>query len=84
MRAAAQDVVTALDRHGDALTRVEAIAVLGVVVGNFALVWGGEPQVVTGVSQAARQYVLDEYDRRGRAAAGAGVVVDQAPGPSRS
>lgn len=57
MRAAAQAMVTALDTHGDVLNRVEAIAVLGTVVGTFALAWGGEAEVVNGVGQVARALV---------------------------
>lgn len=68
MRAAAQAVTTVLDQHGDRLTRVEAIAVLGTVVGNYALVWGDEAEVVAGVEAGARKYVTDAYDRRIREA----------------
>ncbi len=60
MRAAVQDVVTTLDRHGDGLTRAEAISVLGVTLGTYALAWGGEEEVVGKAAEVAKTLVLQQ------------------------
>ena len=64
MRAAVQDVVTTLDRHGDALNRDEAISVSGVVVGTYALAWGNEPEVV-GKTAAVAKALVEKHRQMG-------------------
>ena len=63
MRGAVQDVVTALDLYGDKLNRDEAITVLGVVVGTYALAWGGEEEVIGKAAAVARATVLKVSSR---------------------
>ena len=65
MRAAAKDVVAALDRHGDKLVRHEAIGVLGFVTGTFASVWGGEAEVVGKAAAVAKAVVMNRRATNG-------------------
>ena len=58
MRAAVIDVVAPLDRHGNVLTRPEAISVLGFVIGTFASVWGREEEIVGKPAEVAKAVVL--------------------------
>ena len=63
MRAAVQAMVTALDQHGDQLVRKEAISVLGVVVGSYAMAWGGTDEVIGKVGATARLLVQRNPDK---------------------
>ncbi len=61
MRAAVRDVVTTLDGH-DGLAREEAVPVLDVVVGTYALAQGDAARIVLDVDRIALRVVHDHRD----------------------
>lgn len=63
MRAAVKAVVTALGQHGVGLTRAEAISVLGVCVGTYAMTYGDTDEVIGKIGATARPLVQRNPDK---------------------
>jgi len=61
MRAAVRDVLATLDGH-DGLVREEAVPVLDVVVGTYALGQGDAARIVLDVDRIALRVVHDHRD----------------------